>query len=206
LYLYGALRIQGSQVTGTLNSQMGCVPPLGTFTGTYDPSTGALAINSGYVQAALTVPNGTGSLAKGTLAGGGYLCQTVMGPAPAVGVEIASLTGSYSGTATEEGSTLPGPITPGSVGLSLTQSGIPDASAAFPLTGTFSFTSPSCSFSTPVTGSISGVGLKLISNQVTIFAYTNPTASQINASAIAISPAPCGSGSSQTLYTGTLTL
>ena len=214
-HLYGALQIAGgSQVSGTLNSTVPCTPAVDSVTGTYNSSTGSMSLSTTYTQAMLTLPANTGSLATGTLSGGGNLCLVLMGPTPSVGVQIAPLSGSFVGTVTETASNLGAPITSGSVTAVLTQTSSPTATGLFPLSGTLTFTGKSCTITIPVTGTIGGIGVafsgpatKPGASTVDVASYTNPTATQITATSIVFSPAPCStSNSSSTTYKGTLVL
>ena len=217
VFLTGALQVQGSQVTGTFNTVALCTTqPVFNYTGTFDSSTGALTLATtplaNVVSLQLAVPTNPTTVAVGTIGIAGEICALVLGPGPAVGVEIASVTGTFAGTVTASSSA--SPISSGTVSLTLAQSAAPNSSSQFPLAGTLTFTSGSCSNTTPVSGSISGLGLTLSSSStpvpgqdnVTLAGATNPTASQLSATGIVFSPSLCSTpASSSTTFTGTLT-
>jgi hypothetical protein len=99
----------------------------------------------------------------------------------------------------------------------LTQSATPNASGQFPLTGTLAITGTGCAETVSVNGTVSGVGITLASapapvvgqNYVSFAGSTNPTATQLTASAIVFEPIPCSTGpgapTSTVTFTGTLT-
>jgi hypothetical protein len=202
-YLVGALQVQGPQVTGTFTGPVTCSLPVHSVTGSYDPSTGNLsfyAIGLGVQLVAPTGPNT--SFATGSLIEGGGTCQVVTDAVPSVGVEIAPVTGTYTGTLTAINATSPS----GTATLVLTQSSTPNSSGAFPLTGTMAFPASGFPGTYPVAGTISGEGITL--NPVTppgffFGASTNPAATQIAIPGLAFG----GGGLDPALtFTGTLTL
>ena len=216
-YLVGALQVQGSQVTGAFTGLAGpCTAPLDNITGSYDSSTGNLTFNAIGIQAQLLVPADPTSLATGTLVAGGYLCQIITAPIPSVGVEIAPLTGTYTGTLTESltdiNQTTP-VISTGTAALTLTQSSMPNSSGAFPISGTLAFPANSGFGAYALSGTIAGEGITLqylpVANPVAgpaiaFTGSTNPAAAQITVSNLDFSDA--GAGNTNAVFTGTLTL
>jgi hypothetical protein len=205
-YIVGALQSQGSQASGTFTGLIPCTPPVINVTGSVD-SMGNLNLTGGFVEVQLLVPANPNSLATGTLGGGGYLCQ-VVGGGPAVGVEIAPLTGTFAGAVTSNGAN-------GNFSMTITQSATSNASGQFPLTGTVTFSNGVCAESilSTMSGTVSGVGMTLATgsipvtgqNYVSVVASTNPAATQLTATSIVFQPSPCSNGSSSSTFTGTLT-
>jgi hypothetical protein len=207
----GALQLQGTQVTGIFSGTPLCgTPQILNFTGTYDLSTGALALQSkpAYFDLQLAVPPNPTTMATGTLAETGQICALATSAMPAVGVQIAPLNGTYAGTFTESASTVASPIPSGTVSLALTQSTTPNASGAFSLTGTLTFPSNSGFGTYKLSGMISGEGITLydptpgIVPVVSLTASTNPAATQITVSNLALAV----TASDIVTFTGTLTL
>jgi len=211
--LAGAMQNQGSQVTGTFYTSSVCsAPEVVNYTGMVD-SMGNLTLTTPGVNVQLLVPTSATALATGMISAGplpndGPVCALLLGPSPAVGAQISSLTGTFTG-AVATGV----PVSTGTVSAMLTQSATPNASGQFPLAGTITFTSGSCMTTTPVAGTISGLGLTLATSMTTpppaqtvsVAAYTNPATSQVTATSILFTPSPCStSASSSSTYTGTL--
>ena len=193
-----------SQVTGTFaNRWVPCSPAIDYFTGSIDAK-GNLNLSASYVQLQLTIPADFSGTATGTLAGGGYLCLAIMGASPVTATEIASLSGTYTGTLTDSAS----PGLGGTATLILTQSATPNSSGQFPVSGTVMFPSASGFGTAPLGGTISGTGISLSgssaapnSPSIDLTASTNAGASQI-----AISDVTYSSGSlPSTSFSGTLT-
>lgn len=216
--LVGALQSQGSQLTGTFYTDSVCsAPAVVNYTGSVD-SMGNLNLATLGVSVQLLLPTApptfaTGTVTAGALPGVGPVCNAILGNAPAVGAQIASLTGTFTG-AVDASPNLPLPT--GTVTATLTQSATPNASGQFPLTGTVTFTSGACSVSTPVSGAVGGLGVTLATSvvpanpvsaeSVSLSASTNLAASQLATTGILFTPSPCStSPSSSTTYNGTLT-
>jgi hypothetical protein len=229
-YLTGALQSQGSQITGTFITDYATIGNTGVvnMTGTYDTSTRdlAFATTPAYLGVDLTETSDPTTVASGNLYLGclpppaGSATCTVIALVPAVGVEIAPLNGTYTGTLTESSSSLSSPIPSATVSLVLTQASIPNAYGLFPLTGTLTFNGGGCSSSYSISTTISGIGIPSanipsmpspsqaiqLPAPVTIIGYTNPTASQITVSSLDFYPSPCSTvNSSSTTYQGVLT-
>jgi len=180
-FLMGSMQIQGSQVTGTFQTQVTCVdvPQPVTFTGTYNPTTGALNVKPtgpAFVDVNVVVPADPTQMASGTIGGGGNVC-TIAFQGPGVGIEVPTLTGTYTGTISDTEPTPAPGIQPGTATLNLTQSTTANANAAFPLTGTLQFTSSTCNTSIPVAGTINGVSFTLTSTNSTAVTITGADAS-----------------------------
>lgn len=206
--LTGAMQIQGTQVTGSFQTNVPCadVPQPVTFAGTYNPTTGALNIKPtglAFVDVNVIVPADPTQMASGTIGGAGTVCSIAF-QGPGVGIEIPALTGIYTGTvaaASPSSST-------GTATLTVSQSSTPNASAQFPLTGTLQFTSGACSSSIPVNGTISGAGFTLTSSASTpniiITGADTQNGTTLPATAITFSNGPCNTGSSPATYSGDL--
>jgi hypothetical protein len=195
--LTGALQTQGSQVTGVFSGTPLCgTPQVMNFAGTIDSAGNlTLAPTPPYFYVQLAVPENPTTVATGTMSMAGQICALATAPAPAVGVEIAPLTGTFAGPVSSNGAT-------GNVSLTLTQSDTPNSSAQFPLTGTLTFSKGVCIESTlaSLAGTVSGVGLTLTSQNTSVAASTNPAATQLSVTSIVLPPSSCASGT----FTGTL--
>jgi hypothetical protein len=190
-YLLGAMQTQGSQVTGIFNDGAGVV----NFTGTFNSTTSVLGISSTPASMAvqLTLPSNLTDLAIGNFAIGctpappSYATCGVILLLPAAGAEIASLTGTYTGTLADSAA----PSLSGTGTLTLTQSTTPNADGSFPLAGTIAFPSSTEFGTLPLSGTISGEGIVLydptpgIVPVVSLTASTNPAATQITVSNLA---------------------
>jgi hypothetical protein len=216
--LLGALQVQGSQVTGTFYTTPICSNPVTvSYTGSYDSSTGNLTLTAVQVQpipvqVQLAIPTDPATIATGTmiapasLPGDTFGCDLKPITGPAVGVEIAPLNGTYTGTLTDSANpSFSGPAT-----LVLTQSSTPNSNGAFPLTGTLTFPASSNLGTYTLTGTVSGEGIALsfsspavIGPAISLTASTNPAASQITVTNLAF----LGGGIDiSATFTGTLTL
>jgi hypothetical protein len=129
-------------------------------------------------------------------------CMAITG-GPAVGVQIAPLNGTYTGTLTDSAS----PSMNGTGTLTLSQSATPVASGAFPLTGTITFPTSSGFGTYTLSGMVSGEGITLydptlgIVPVVSLTASTNPAATEITVSNLALAV----TASDIVTFTGTLT-
>jgi hypothetical protein len=110
---------------------------------------------------------------------------------PVVGVEVAPLNGTYTGTLSgyyNNGSQTTQISGTGS--LTLTQSATPNSSGQFPLTGAVTYPSSSGLGTVQLEGAISGIGIQLVFSEavpawgpyISLAGYTNPTATQITVS------------------------
>jgi hypothetical protein len=213
--LTGAMQAQGSQVTGVFSGSPLCGggPQVMNFAGTID-SVGNLTVapTPAYFYVQLAVPANPTTVSTGTMAVTGQFCALAMAPAPAVGVEIAPLTGNFGGQVTSVEDPMVPLGTVANVSLALTQASAPNASGQFPLTGSITYTNHSCVETIPVTGTVSGVGITLASasapvsgqNYVSFAGSTNPAATQLMASNILFEPVPCtvGAPNSTVSFTG----
>jgi hypothetical protein len=209
LYMLGAIQTQGSQVTGIFSDFGACLPPISTLTGTID-SSGNLTLDSGFLVTKLQVPaNPQTTPAIGTLTGGGYLCQALLSGS-AIGMQIAPLTGTYTGTVVAANSNPPS--TTGIATLVLTQSATANATGQFPLTGTLQFASPLCTNTVAVTGTISGTGYTLAStpagtppvSNATVSGFDSQGGATLPATSLSFAAGPCNIGGAA-FYAGTLT-
>jgi hypothetical protein len=203
-YLIGALQGSDSALTGTFNLQQpgsGVTPQVISLTGTYNPTTSNLVLvppppQVGGISVMLSVPANPTDLATGTLS---FICPVCAGLTisfPVVGVPIAPLNGTYTGTLTGT-ITTSSQTTPisGTASVTFTQSATPNSSGQFPLTAAVTFPSSSGIGTTTLPGLVSGITIELSTepcifpfSNVTcnvigpgsvLFAYTNPTATQI---------------------------
>jgi len=212
VFIAGALQQQGSGVTGVFTVDSFCTTqPVFNFTGTVN-SSGNLTLTATpvpVVKVTLAIPADPTTVATGNLGATGEICALAL-ESPAVGVQIASLTGTFSGAVTASGSPAP-PIASGQVSLTLAQSSTPNTNGQFPVTGSLTFTGGGCTSSASVTGIVSGEGITLAAvpgpgqSAVGFTGATNPTASQVVSGGIVFSPSPCStSASSSTTFAGTL--
>jgi hypothetical protein len=206
-YLVGALGGANSALTGTFNMQQGgsgVTPQVLSFTGTYNPATANLVLGDPTPPQAigigvmLSVPANPTDLATGSMDFQCIVCALITPPIPAVGAEIAPLNGTYTGTLSGTLTTIsPATSTPitGTASLMLTQSATPNSSGQFPITGTVTFPSASGLGTATLPGLVSGITIELSTEPCVIpfsnvtcnvvgpgsvlFAYTNPTATQI---------------------------
>jgi hypothetical protein len=173
-------------------------------------------LSYGQTIATLAVPSDPTTLSTGALLFQCGLCNNGQ-LFSVVGVEIAPLNGTYTGTLSGTLTTaFPVNSTPisGTASVTLTQSTTPNSSGQFPLTGTVTFPSSARAGTSPLTGTVSGVGITLnnpqpcgeppvcnvIAPPINLTAYTNPTATQITVSNLSYE------GSSTAALAGTLTL
>jgi hypothetical protein len=203
VYLIGAIQGQNSQLTGTFTGTVPCTPPVDNLTGSFDSATSVLTLSQ-FASFQLSLPTTPNTLASGTIGGGGFLCLALLGPTPAVGVQIAPLNGAYTGTLTDSAA----PGMSGSGSLTLTQSTTPNTDGSFSLTGTLTFPSSSGFGAYKISGILSGEGITLydptpgIVPVVSLTASTNPAATQIAVSNLAFAV----TASDIVTYTGTLNL
>jgi hypothetical protein len=230
----GAIQVQGTQATGifTTVESAGTTGQPVEYSGAFDSSTEDVSLATFGSRFDFTPPATPHTIVPVGVTGGCVYPPTYTGPeclaifmVPSVGVEIAPLNGTYSGslTGTLNSDSQTTPIS-GTATLVLTQSSTPNASGQFPLTGTITF--PSSSGMSPVTlpGLISGTPIWL-NNELCVppfseyapctlasptgsnlNAYTNPTATQITVTNL-INFTPSGNGGETSVsLTGILTL
>lgn len=222
LYFVGAVQVQGTQSNAvfTTSGFGGPSPGTGTqvldFSGTYSSSSGAVALYPavggpfayaiGFNEPSVSntvIPVGIVSGCVYPLNYTGVECLALIAINPAVGVQIASLTGTYAGTLTAANA----PKLSGTATLILTQSATPNSSGQFPLSGTIAFPAGSGFGTVPLAGTVSGEGIALSdpsaapnSPSINFIGSADPVASQISVSPLTYS----GAGTTAT-YTGTLT-
>jgi hypothetical protein len=218
----GAIQIQGTQASGIFTS----VVAAGTtgqpldYTGTFDSSTENVNLATFGYGFDYTQPTTPYTLVPVGVIGGCVYPPTYTGPEclaiaaiPSVGVQIAPLNGTYSGTLT--GTITQGTSTSitGTATLTLTQLSTPTSSGKFPLTGTVTFPGGAGGSNLgpfPLAGFTAGEGFNLsycspalIGPCVYLTASTDPTASQITVTNLALSDV---GDSTSIILTGTLTL
>ncbi len=203
----GAIQIQGTQASGIFST----VESTGTsaaldYSGTYASSTGDIALVTHGFEFDFTQPGSPYTVVPVAVTGG---CVGSPPPAclaitssPSVGVEIAPLNGTYSGTLTDSVD----PSFSGTATLTLTQSATPNAGGSFSLGGKLTFPVSSGFGTYPISGTISGEGVTLydptpgIVPVVSLTASTNPVATQITVSNLAFAV----TASDIVTFTGTL--
>jgi hypothetical protein len=223
LYFVGAVQTQASQ-SAAVFATPGTGQPTPTtlnivlgFLGTYNSSTGDVALypattGSPAYGIGYTAPS-TNTVIPVSIFGGcvyplnytGVECNALTNLSPAVGVEIAPLTGTYVGTLTDSSS----PSLSGSATLNLTQTGTPNSSGQFPLSGAITFPSGSGFGTVPLGGTVSGEGITLSDSSAApnsptanVTATASPDGSQITVSNLLYSNFGPGA---VFIYTGTLT-
>ena len=222
ILMVGALESQGGQVIGTFRfsnfaATFGACPlnQVITLSGSVT-SAGSLTLTSatfsGYqLTLQVAIPSvATQKVAVGTIAvTGSGPCAFASGPALAL--LNPSITASYQGPVTlYQGLSGANPPASGSALLTLVQASTPNSDGTFPVTGSAQFASGSCTVSTPVTGTISGLRLILASAPGTPFGGANltidgvvtPTPVQAEVD-FYYGTGPCSSGS-LVAYQGTL--
>jgi hypothetical protein len=222
----GAIQIQGTQASGIFipidaNGSGPALDLAGAFNAsTEDVTLATYGTGIGYIQPATPY-----TLVLVDVIGGcvyppsytGVECNALVDLSPAVGVQIAPLNGTFTGTLTGSFGILGSNVTPipitTTASLPLTQSSTPNSSGAFPLTGIVTFTSTSDLSTTTLTGTVNGEGISIenaptanpvASPTITLAASANPTATQITITNLAYTgPAVTDPYAS---LTGTLTL
>jgi hypothetical protein len=208
----GAIQVQGTQATGIFTT----VVAAGTtgqpldYTGAFNSSTEDVTLATFGYEFGITEPATPYTLTQIGVIGGCVYPPTYTGAeclaifaVPSVGVQIAPLNGTYTGTLTDSAS----PGMSGTGSLTLTQSTTPNADGSFSLTGTLIFPSNSGLGAYKLSGTISGEGITLydptpgIVPVVSLTASTNPAATQITVSNLAFAV----TASDIVTFTGTLT-
>lgn len=222
--LLGTMTVQGDNATGTFRfadlaqgSACGSTFQTLSFTGTIAPKTGELTLLSqAFGQGGSTFQAYLGLSPTAHFPNDGDIVITgtdcVYPSSPAVGIQIAPVTGTYTGTVTIPGS-LPnsGQAT---ASLNLTQAADPNPDGQYAVTGPAVFTGPGCTETVNVSGTVSGESLNLASvasasgtSDITIAAATNPTATDFTDASFTIAGGPCFSTqSAYNTYVGTLAL
>jgi hypothetical protein len=211
----GAIQVQGAQASGIFTT----VEAAGTtgqpldYTGSFNSSTEDVFLATFGYGFDFNQPATPYTLVPVGVTGGcvyppGYTgpeCLAILA-VPSVGVQIAPLNGTYTGTLTDSASA----SMSGTGTLTLTQASTPDSSGAFPLTGTLTFPGSSGigTGTYPISGAVSGEGITLgylsaavIGPAISLTGSTNPAATQLSVSNLTWAE----TGPSFT-FTGTLTL
>ncbi len=222
LLLLGSLTSQGSNVSGTFRLSNLALPngctlnQVVTVSGSVDSNRSLNLTSASFGGSILTVqlaiPPVLTSFGTGTIAVSGSTCTYPS--APAIGVQVAPVTGTYSGTLTAANTVSTAPIQTGTGTLLLTQNAIPQSDGEYPLTGTLQFNGGGCNNTVAVAGTASGVGITLatapasqfVLSQDTMTGAVNPTATQILNSYVLYALGPCNAGvTSFSSYTGSFT-
>jgi hypothetical protein len=188
-YLVGALEGSDSALTGTFTTTQSSTvsPTVESYSGTYDASTGSLSLDfrdlstSEEITAELSVPTDPTTLSTGTLHILCIPCTNTGISTSVVGVEVAPLNGTYTGTLSGTLNTYtlsnptqstPTPVT-GTASVTLTQSNTPNSSGQFPLHGILTissisgldtFTISEISGASWLNGTVSGVSFTIASS------------------------------------------
>jgi hypothetical protein len=228
----GAIQIQGAQASGIFTTvEATGFSTAEDYTGAFNSSKDDVTLATygfgfGYTQPATpytVVPVG---VTGGCVYPPGYTgpeCLAIFA-VPSVGVQIAPLNGTYTGTLTGTLTTIsPATSTPitGTASLTLTQSATPNSSGQFPITGTATFPSGSGMGTATLPGLVSGITIELstepcvfpfsnvscnlIGSGSVLFAYTNPSATQITVTNLQ-NINTSGTPEAAITLTGTLTL
>ena len=219
LYFTGAVQVQGTQSSAVFTSAglTGAGPAtVLNFLGTYNSSTGDVALypattGSPAYGIGYTAPSTNTVIPVGIFSGcvyplnyQGVECLALISLSPAVGVQIAPLSGTYVGTLTDSSS----PTLSGTATLVLTQATTPNSSGQFPLSGTITFPAGSGFGTAPLGGTVAGEGITLSDSSaapnsptVNVTAAASPDASQITVSNLLYSNFGPGA---VFIYTGTL--
>jgi len=223
----GAIQVQGTQATGIFTT----VVAAGTtgqpldYTGAFDSSTEDVTLATFGYGFGYTQPSTPYALVPVSVTGGCVYPPTYTGAeclaifaVPSVGVQIAPLNGTYTGTLTGTlgtiGTTgLPRHIASLLASLTLTQSSTPNSSGQFPLNGSITFPSSSNLSTTTLAGTVSGEGIALANvpyanpvagPTITLTASTDPAATQITVTNLDYTGPALGTP--YATLTGTLTL
>lgn len=220
--LLGALQSTGSKVTGTFRftnlTKPGCdVGDVISVSGGVDAKnmltlTSSKLASGGVVRIQLLTIPALGSTAPGTIQVTGGSCPYAS--AGAVGVEVASVTGSFAGTLVP--GTIANPGTTGGVAvtLALTQAATPNPDGQFALSGNLVLTVGSCMVSRQLNGTISGVGFVItnvvpgqgIPTTASMVAFADPSGASLKVAQLLLVPAPCAALSAPPMpFTGSLT-
>jgi hypothetical protein len=185
----GALQFANGTVTGTLFPYPSPITSCGTLsavavTGTIDSNNNlTLTVPLGGSLGTATITATLGSNPQ-TLADGSYQVTGGSCDLPATPMTIAQYapaTGTYSGSlneATSEGTLVPG--TNITMSVVLAQSTAPNASGAFPVTGSYAVSGACTDSGTLPTIAADGGSLSTVSSGLTFIADSNPTASDID--------------------------
>jgi hypothetical protein len=208
----GAIQIQGTQAAGIFTTVNSTGSSAGLdYSGSYATTTGDVTLSTDGYGFEYTQPATPYTLVPVSVVGGcvyppGYTgpeCNAIFS-SPSVGIEIAPLNGTYTGTLTESAV----PSMSGTGTLTLTQSDTPNSSGAFPLTASIAFPSASALGTFNLAGTVSGESIALnfcsaavIGPCIPLTASTNPAGTQITISNLGWNQ----TGPSYT-FTGVLTL
>lgn len=134
--------------------------------------------------------------------------------APAIGSQVASTTGTFTGTLAAGRSGALASVAPGTATVTLTQAANPNPDGQFAETGTLTYQIGACSGNVPLKGTVSGVAMNFWEvvfsaggdqEQVNLTGTTNLSASQINAGYLSLAPAPCSADpNSSAIFNGQL--
>lgn len=209
IVLLGALENSGSQVSGSFRFT-NLAQPDACGSNQVVSLSGAVGSNNELTLSSAALPNGTTIKVSIKIMNAqpysGIGAVEVVGPAcavasaPAIGSQVASTTGTFTGSLSPGVVGRPASGAPGSATVTLTQSADPDADGQFTASGTLSYQFGACSGSVPLNGKVSGVGISFWDiiftssggqEQVNLSGTTNLAATQIQAGYLSLTPAPC---------------
>lgn len=209
IVLTGALDGSGKQVSGTFRFT-NLAQPAACGSNQVVLLSGAIGSNNDLRLASAPLPDGSTIKVSlilanaqpysglGTVAVEGGSCGVAS--ASAIGSQVATTTGNFSGTLSPGTSGTPASGSPGTATVTLTQSPVPGSDGQFTASGTLSYKFGACSGSVPLDGSISGVGMNFWDiiftssggqEQANLTGTTNLSATQINVVNLSLVPAPC---------------
>ena len=209
IVLLGALESSGKQVSGIFR-----------FTNLAQPDdcgsdqvvslSGTIGSQNNLTLASAPLPNGTSikvslKLANAQPYSGLGTVEVVGGScavssASAIGTQVATTTGDFTGTLSPGVIGTPASGAPGTVTVTLTQSPTPGPDGSFTVTGALNYKFGSCSGSVPLSGTVSGVGMNFWDviftssdgqEQANLTGTTNLKATQIDIGSLSLAPAPC---------------
>ena len=219
--LLGALQSNGNTVNGTfrftnLVQPDACglnqvVEVTGTFNSENSLSLSSAVLPNGTtIKIALQILGTQPHSGIGTIEVDGNTCAVAS--ASAIGTQVASMTGTFTGTLLPGAAGVPQSGNSGSATVTLAQSATPGNDGKFSATGTLSYRFGACSASTPLNGSVSGVSVNFWDiiftsrgqQEVNLTGTTNLPATQIKAAYVLLSPAPCSADpASSAIFNGT---
>lgn len=206
--LLGALEGSGSQVSGKFRFT-NVARPTACGLNEVVALTGAIDSEGGLTLSSAPLPDGTTIKLSLKLTGtepysgigsvevDGTSCAVAS--APAIGSQIASTSGTFTGTLAPGTSGAPASGSQGTGTLTLKQSASPGNDGQFTVTGTLNYKFGACAGQVPLSGRVSGVGIsfyEIIFNSGSQQAFnlagsTDLRANQIQAGYLSLSPAPC---------------
>lgn len=221
IFLTGALESSGRQVSGTFRfTNFAQLAACGSnlvvlLSGAISPSndltlTSAPLPDGSTIKVSLILASAQPYSGLGTVEVDGGSCAVAS--ASAIGSQVATTTGNFSGTLSPATSGAPASGASGTATVTLTQSPTPGSDGQFTTSGTLSYKFGACSGSVPLDGTVSGVGMNFWDiiftssggqEQANLIGTTNLSATQINVVSLSLVPAPCSADpSSSAAFSG----